>query len=64
MYKSKNMHSMLICFLRCDFVFYRMVGFYIRSADEMNNIAINVFVASIISAACGFFILGSAWVHP
>lgn len=57
------MHSILYAFLGVILFFIGWL-FYIRSADEMNNIAINVFVASIISAACGFFILGSAWVHP
>lgn len=53
--EDKNAHSIPYAFLGA---FMGWLGFNAGSAGEMNDIAINVFIVSIISAACGFLSFG------
>ncbi|EAH5055161.1 ammonium transporter [Campylobacter coli] len=52
--EDKNAHSIPYAFLGAILLFIGWLGFNAGSAGEMNDIAINAFIVSIISAACGF----------
>ncbi|EDO8878258.1 ammonium transporter [Campylobacter coli] len=56
--EDKNAHSIPYAFLGAILLFIGWLGFNAGSAGEMNDIAINAFIVSIISAACGFL----SWV--
>lgn len=56
--EDKNAHSISYAFLGVILLFIGWLGFNAGSAGEMNDIAINAFIVSIISAACGFL----SWV--
>lgn len=56
--EDKNAHSVPYAFLGAILLFIGWLGFNAGSAGEMNDIAINAFIVSIISAACGFL----SWV--
>ncbi|EGT1046465.1 ammonium transporter [Campylobacter jejuni] len=56
--EDKNAHSIPYAFLGAISLFIGWLGFNAGSAGEMNDIAINAFIVSIISAACGFL----SWV--
>lgn len=56
--EDKNAHSIPYAFLGAILLFMGWLGFNAGSAGEMNDIAINAFIVSIISAACGFL----SWV--
>ncbi|HED0492160.1 TPA: ammonium transporter [Campylobacter jejuni] len=52
--EDKNAHSIPYAFLGAILLFIGWLGFNAGSAGEMNDIAINAFIVSIISAACGY----------
>lgn len=54
--EDKNAHSIPYAFLGAILLFIGWLGFNAGSAGEMNDIAINAFIVSIISAACGFYL--------
>ncbi|EKJ5652167.1 TPA: ammonium transporter [Campylobacter coli] len=56
--EDKNAHSIPYAFLGAILLFIGWLGFNAGSAGEMNDITINAFIVSIISAACGFL----SWV--
>ncbi|EKB8864960.1 ammonium transporter [Campylobacter coli] len=56
--EDKNAHSIPYAFLGAILLFIGWLGFNAGSAGEMNDIAINAFIVSIISAAYGFL----SWV--
>ncbi|EAL4049898.1 ammonium transporter [Campylobacter coli] len=56
--EDKNAHSIPYAFLGAILLFIGWLGFNAGSAGEMNDIAINAFIVSIISAARGFL----SWV--